>query len=146
VTLAALEPPFWKAFCEAVDREDLVEAHGTTDPATREALHEELADLFATRTRAEWGDRFEGIDATVEPVHTLAEAIDHPQTAARGVIERPADAPPRIGFPAQSSDHPEPDEHVPGYGEHTASALREVGYDDTDLDRLNETDGAVFGD
>ena len=146
VTLAALEPPFWQAFCEAVDRKDLTDVHGSTNHATRVALREELAALFASRTRAEWDEQFDGVDATVEPVRTLAVAIDHPQTAARGVIERPADVPPRIGLPARSSARPEPNKRVPEYGEHTASVLREAGYDDADFERLRETDAAAFGD
>ncbi|EMA45409.1 CaiB/BaiF CoA transferase family protein [Halococcus saccharolyticus] len=145
VTLAALEPAFWQAFCETVDREDLVDSHGSTDPAIRKALREDLSDVFATRTRAEWDEQFEGVDATVEPVRTLSEAIDHPQTAARDVIERSADAPPRIGFPVQSSDHADAAERVPEHGEHTAAVLREAGYDDTDLERLRETGAAGFG-
>lgn len=146
MTLAALEPPFWQAFCEAVDRKDLTDVHGRTDYATRVALREELAALFASRTRAEWDEQFDGVDATVEPVRTLAEAIDHPQTAACGVIERPTDVPPRIGLPARSSARPEPNKRVPEYGEHTASVLREAGYDDADFERLRETDAAAFGD
>jgi alpha-methylacyl-CoA racemase len=145
VTLAALEPPFWQAFCEAVGREDLVDAHMTSDPSTRAALREELVELFAERTREEWDEAFDGIDATVEPVRTLTEALDHPQTESRDLIERGA-GPDRIGFPARSSDHAESGAGIPGHGEHTASVLREAGYEDTDIERLRETDAAAFGD
>ncbi len=143
VTIAALEPPFWQAFCEAVGREDLVDAHMSEDSATRAALREELSEIFAKRTREEWEEQLKDVDATVEPVRTLAEALSHPQTDSREVVEHTG--PPRIGFPARSSNHSEPGEGVPGHGEHTESVLREAGYEDSDFERLRETEAALFG-
>jgi alpha-methylacyl-CoA racemase len=145
VTIAALEPQFWRTFCEAVGREDLVDVHMSEDSATRAALREELVELFAQKSREEWQAQFEGIDATVESVRTLTEALDHPQTDSRELVERGA-GPDRIGFPARSSEHAESGEGVPDHGEHTESVLREAGYEDDDFERLRETDAAVFGD
>ncbi|WP_049996745.1 CaiB/BaiF CoA transferase family protein [Halococcus sediminicola] len=145
VTIAALEPPFWRAFCETVGREDLVDMHTITDDATRAALREELIEIFAARTREEWEQVFENSDATVEPVRTLPEALDHPQTDSRGLVERNLE-PARIGFPARSSNHADPASGVPAHGEHTAQVLREAGYTDGDLDELRETGAAAFGE
>jgi crotonobetainyl-CoA:carnitine CoA-transferase CaiB-like acyl-CoA transferase len=89
VTLAALEPKFWAAFCTAVGHDELVDEHGTDDPATREALRETLEAIFAGRTRAEWEADLGAIDATVGPVNTPAEAVGSPQVGARGVIGNP---------------------------------------------------------
>lgn len=144
MTLAALEPTFWQAFCETVGREDLLEAHMTQEQATRAALREELIEVFASKTREEWETQFEGSDATVEPVRTLTEALSHPQTASRGLIERES-GPPRIGFPARSSNHPDPGKGVPKHGEHTASMLRAAGYDKDGLAELQEEGAASFG-
>ncbi|RJS98141.1 CaiB/BaiF CoA-transferase family protein [Halococcus sp. IIIV-5B] len=144
VSLGALEPVFWERFCETVDRPDLVEVHGTEDGATRTALREELDAIFAGRTHEEWEELFADTDATVEPVRTLTEALSHPQTASRELVER-GPGPVRIGLPARSSAPAEPGAGVPRHGEHTASVLREAGYGDGDLDRLRETDAAVFG-
>ena len=145
VTIAALEPGFWRAFCEIVGREDLVEMHMTTDDATRAALREELAEIFAAKTREEWAQEFENSDATVEPVRTLSEALDHPQTDSRGVVEWSAE-PARIGFPARSTDHADLGAGVPAHGAHTAQVLREAGYTNEDLDGLRETGVASFGE
>ncbi len=140
VTLGALEPRFWRAFCEAVDREDLIGTHMTDDPAEREALRAELTELFGTRSRDEWEEHFEGVDATVEGVYTPAEAFEHPQLAARGVVQGGADGAPRVGFPAKGSALPEPaDGDVPGHGEHTEALLRDAGVDPDALDRLLES-------
>jgi crotonobetainyl-CoA:carnitine CoA-transferase CaiB-like acyl-CoA transferase len=43
-----------------------------------------FADLFKTRTRAEWCALLEGTDACFAPVLTTDEAILHPHNRARG--------------------------------------------------------------
>ncbi|ELY64982.1 CaiB/BaiF CoA transferase family protein [Natrinema versiforme] len=142
VTLAALEPKFWEAFCEDAGCEDLVDYHGSEDPAELEAVREELTALFAARTRDAWLDELSD-EAMVGPVCTPAEALEHPQLEARGLIERPDDAPPRVGFPAVGSNVPERrDESVPGHGEHTDELLASVGYDEGKRAALRET-GAI---
>lgn len=63
------------------------------------ALREKLAETFRTRTRDEWCRLFEGTDACVAPVLSLAEAPAHPHNRARGTfaeadgIIQPAPAP-----------------------------------------------------
>ncbi len=141
VTFAALEPQFFMAFCEAIDREDLKGAH-MSDGAEREALREELTEIFGSRTRDEWTEYLDGVEASVEPVYTLTEALEDDQIAARNVIwdERR----PRIGFPAQGSDAPtDRGRPVPGQGEHTGEILREVGYSEAQLEELAEA-GAIL--
>lgn len=142
VTLAALEPKFWAAFCEEVDREELVDAHGSDDPAELAAVREELEDVFASRSRDAWIEQLSD-ETMVGPVCTPAEAVEHPQLEARGLVERPDDAPPRVGFPAAGSNVPEDhDESVPDHGEHTDELLASVGYDEDELAELRET-GAI---
>ncbi len=67
LTVAALEPKFWRNLCGLLGRDDLV------DRAFEPALPE-LAALFRTRTLAEWCTLLEGKDTCVGPVLTLAEA------------------------------------------------------------------------
>lgn len=134
VVLAALERPFWESFCEAINREDLIDAHDSEDPAVREALREELAAVFTERTRDDWerdlGDR----DTTVSGIYSLSEALENPQTKVRGIIERSGETP-RIGFPA-IADRPETDETLPSLGEHTDEILNAAGYSDEKIESL----------
>ncbi|WP_222920228.1 CaiB/BaiF CoA-transferase family protein [Natrinema sp. SYSU A 869] len=142
VTLAALEPKFWTAFCEEVGREELLDAHGTDDPAELAAVREELEALFASRSRDAWLEDLSD-ETMVGPVCTPAETVEHPQLEARELIERPDDAPPRVGFPAMGTNAPESrDESVPEHGEHTDELLASVGYDESERDALRES-GAV---
>ena len=143
LTLAALEPTFWAAFCDAVDRPDLRDLHGTTDPAERRALREELEALFAERPREAWIERLADAEAMVAPVLRPAELVDDPQLAERGLIERPDDAAPRIGFPARSTVAPAPtDASAPAHGEHTDPVLAELGLSGADIAGLRD-DGVI---
>jgi alpha-methylacyl-CoA racemase len=83
LTLAALEPKFWRRFCELVEREDLI-------PRSHDA-HAELEALIGGRTLADWLELFEGEDVAVGPVATYAEA--ETRFAQRGTVARP----PRLG-------------------------------------------------
>ncbi|GAA0460585.1 CaiB/BaiF CoA-transferase family protein [Halococcus dombrowskii] len=138
VTIAAIEEKFWREFCEAVDREDLLDAHMTTDPAERAALREELTDLFAEKTRDEWEAELGDVDAMVAPVWTLGEALSSEHATARELIDRDTGAP-RVGFPAQVSEPPaETGGPAPEHGEHTDTVLQSVGFDAADIQSLSE--------
>ena len=67
LTVAALEPKFWRNLCDLLDRPDLI------DRAFEPRLLE-LEELFRSRTQQDWLDLLEGKDTCVGPVLTLAEA------------------------------------------------------------------------
>lgn len=68
LTIGALEAHFWRNFCEAIGREDLVSRQA--DPAAVPVV----ADILAVKTRAEWMAFFGDRDVCVEPCLDLAEA------------------------------------------------------------------------
>jgi alpha-methylacyl-CoA racemase len=67
LTVAALEPKFWRNLCDLLDRPDFL------DRAFDVELPE-LAALFRTRPQREWLELLEGKDTCVGPVLTLVEA------------------------------------------------------------------------
>jgi alpha-methylacyl-CoA racemase len=67
LTVAALEPKFWRNLCGLLDRPDLIDR--AFDPRLPE-----LEELFRSRTQRDWLDLLEGRDTCVGPVLTLAEA------------------------------------------------------------------------
>jgi len=135
VTLAALEPEFWKRFCEAVDRPELIDRQYAADPAEREAVREAVAAVFAERSRDEWEALLGDEDAMVAPVRSVAEALDSDQARERGLVV--GGDTPRVGLPVRPSEGlPGSDESVPELGADTDAVLREHGYDDDDLDAL----------
>jgi alpha-methylacyl-CoA racemase len=66
LTIAALEPQFWRRLCELLDRPDLL-------PRANDA-HAELEEIFRGRPLADWLELFDGEDVCAGPVATLREA------------------------------------------------------------------------
>ncbi len=97
------------------------------DPSTWPQLRQQIAAVFASRTRAEWETAFADTDACVAPVLSFAEAPQHPQLAARGTfvdvagVRQPAPAPRFSRTPSAVQSPPA----VPG--QHTREALTEWG-------------------
>jgi crotonobetainyl-CoA:carnitine CoA-transferase CaiB-like acyl-CoA transferase len=85
VALGALEEKFWRGFCEAVGRPDLIARHVTGD-ADQAALLEDVRHIFASRTRAEWLAHFAHHDVCLTPVNRPADALIDPHVVARGSV------------------------------------------------------------
>ena len=95
VSLGAIEPVFWRNFCEAIGRREWIPRHA--DPLPQTALIAELAVHFATGTRAEWDERLAPVDCCYQAVLEYGEVADHAQVAARGLVRR---VPAGSGVPA----------------------------------------------
>jgi crotonobetainyl-CoA:carnitine CoA-transferase CaiB-like acyl-CoA transferase len=72
LTVGALEPNFWRTFCQAIGREDLIDRQA--DPGAIP----EVASVLAGKTRAEWMAIFGDRDVCVEPCLDLSEAASPP--------------------------------------------------------------------
>ena len=104
----------------------------------REALESLMNAVLITRTRDEWIAAFDAAGVPVGPVHSLAEALAHPQTLARGMVadlvHPEAGATKTIGCPIHFSLTPTRiDRPAPRLGEHTRELLRAYGYADTEI-------------
>jgi alpha-methylacyl-CoA racemase len=86
VTLGAIEEKFWRNFCEAVGRPDLIARQWETMPQQR--LIADLAAVFATKSAAEWEATLGPVECCFAVVVEPLEVPDHPQVAARGMIAR----------------------------------------------------------
>ncbi len=84
LAVAPLEPQFYAVLLAKLGLS--ADAFPQGDVARWPALRAKLAEVFLTRTRAEWAQLFEGSDACVAPVLKLAEAPDHPHHRARGTF------------------------------------------------------------
>jgi alpha-methylacyl-CoA racemase len=71
VTVAALEPKFFRRLCELIGRPELASRQWD---AEQETLAADLAEIFAARTLETWLALFEGEDVSVGPVARLEEA------------------------------------------------------------------------
>ena len=111
------------------------------------ALTAAMSAVLATRTKAEWIAVFDAAGVPVGPVHSIGEALEHPQTLARDMVvdltHPQAGATKALGCPIHFSKTPTRiTRPAPMLGEHTREVLREYGYTDTDIDAL-VADGVV---
>jgi crotonobetainyl-CoA:carnitine CoA-transferase CaiB-like acyl-CoA transferase len=86
VTLGAVEPHFWAAFCTASGRPDWLERHG--EPLPQHALIAELDAHFSALTLADCIARYGTADCCFAPVADLAQAVESPHLQARGLVRR----------------------------------------------------------
>ena len=105
------------------------------------ALAEAMTAVLATRTRAEWIERFDAAGVPVGPVHSIGEALEHPQTQARGMVVEvdhvEAGRTRGIGCPLHFSATPTvAPQAAPALGQHSRDVLREYGYADGEIDAL----------
>jgi len=80
MSYCALESHFFSAFCQAVGRPDL-ESERNPDEAKKI-----IAAVFKTKTMKEWSEIFRSVDACVEPVYNIDEALESEQSAERGLV------------------------------------------------------------
>jgi alpha-methylacyl-CoA racemase len=141
VAVGAIEPPFYAR---------LLELSGIGDPAFDEQMNRNgwpllknrLADVFRTKTRAEWCAVMEGTDACFSPVLDWDEAPQHPHNVARktfievdGVLQ-PAPAPRFSATPAAPPVPPA------APGANSEAILAEWGVDAAAIDFLKDS-GAI---
>jgi len=147
VTLGALEPKFWQAWCRGVGREDLVEKQFERPGSD---AHAEVERIFLERTRDEWQAFASEHDCCLEPVLDLDEALDSELVKAREMVvklDQPgAEAPVSLlGVPVKLSRTPgAPAGPGPALGEHTTDVLSSLGYSAEEIDSLLES-GAAAG-
>jgi crotonobetainyl-CoA:carnitine CoA-transferase CaiB-like acyl-CoA transferase len=86
VMLGAVEPKFWRAFCEAADRSDWVGRQ--TEPLPQARLIADLAAYFKRLSLDEATGRFANADCCFSPVFDLEEALTSEQLRSRGLVRR----------------------------------------------------------
>jgi alpha-methylacyl-CoA racemase len=94
VAVGALEAPFFAALWRTLGLADLDPVPDHLDPNRWPEQTKRLEAAFIRRSRDEWGEVFEGIDACVSPVLAPDEVHTHPHTVARHGPRELADPPP----------------------------------------------------
>ncbi len=132
VALAALEPRFWKRFCRALGRRDLIGLQYRSDPES----HRRVAAAIAERSAAQWRELFAKHDLPGEAVLSLGEARDQPQVGERGLLAPAGAEGAPLGFPALiDGARPRAGAAVPAVGADTGRLLEELGLDEARLSR-----------
>jgi len=142
LSCGGLEPQFFSAFCNVIGKPNL--ASGGVDPPELSRVKEEVRAIIKTKTRDEWVDLFSKVDACVEPVFSLEEALSNSQTLERGmVIETKlpgGKTVKQLGHPIHYSVTP-PEYGPSGFtvGADTREVLRNLGYEEEEIKEFQIT-------
>lgn len=136
VSIGALEPKFWKSFCEGVGLE--FDMSAMMPGPHQAALSTKLVEIFRSKTRDEWTAFNAERDCCIEPVLEPHELEGDPQLRAREVFVtqetrwgKSTQVRLPVGAPASAP--------APAMGEHGRDILREAGFVDADIDALAAT-------
>lgn len=141
VAVGALEPQFYRELLVGLDL-DGDELPSQMDRDGWPEIRRAIAERFATRSRDEWSEHFEGTDACVAPVLSMEEAPNHPHNRARSTfievaeVIQPGPAPRFGGTPTDRPSSPA----LPG--QHTDEILSKLGYSSEQIGKLRSA-GAV---
>ncbi|HPU89765.1 MAG TPA: CaiB/BaiF CoA-transferase family protein [Spirochaetota bacterium] len=144
LSVGPLEPKFFDAFRKAIAMEG--ELAGM-DLSNIHDVKKAVALRIASKPLDEWMEAFSKVDACVEPVLTLAEAVSRPPVSERGMLVTVRTAAgsglTQIGNPIRFASG----DNCAGWagtapGRHTVEILRALGYDDDAIAQLRDC-GAI---
>lgn len=139
LSVGALEPKFWKNFCELIEMPELVEK--TVMPEDINSLKDKVRKRILEKTLKEWNSIFDGQDVCVEPVLTLKETLlEDEHVKARKLVREvkvAVDEDKKIkqmATPIKLSESPI-DYNKTGYplGYHTEEILKSMGFSDEEI-------------
>lgn len=140
-SVGSLEPQFMQQFCAAIGRPELAARGLSPKTEDQQALKREIAIAFEKHDFSEWQARFAALDACVEPMLSIAEAVEHPQLRERGVVTQvptgQGGEQRQIACPIRfSAGLPDPRHIGAALGAHTAEVMAELGYTDEQVAAL----------
>jgi crotonobetainyl-CoA:carnitine CoA-transferase CaiB-like acyl-CoA transferase len=144
LTLAALEPDFWAAFCQAAGRPDLL-ASQFAPAVPGEPAYDDLCRLFGSRTRDEWTTALQDSDCCCEPVLDLHSAAESAAVLALRILHDGSLRPPLDfgdGGPGISPPAGELGEKAPDLGADNAAVLSALGFSPAEAEALRQ-DGVI---
>lgn len=147
IVLALHVGPFWRRFCRAVGREELIfdERFRTTDDRreNRDLLVPIVEAILREKTRAEWEEVLTEADVPHGPIFDVVEAFQQPQLRERGLFQQfqhpTAGQVEVVGSPIRHAGETSlpPPTPPPLYGQHTREVLTDLlGYEPDFVEKL----------
>ncbi|SPY07734.1 CaiB/BaiF CoA transferase family protein [Oligella urethralis] len=137
IAIGAIEPQFYQLLVELCGVQDLAIFQEQMNRALWPQQKQAWAELFATKTQAQWCEILEGTDACFSPVLDFNEAVHYAHHQARASFQQidgiacPAPGPILSRTPATAGEvHPA--------GAHTAAILQSLGYSAEEIQGFRE--------
>ena len=136
---------FWRKFCSAIGREDMVEDARFRTTADRQAnrveLEAQVCAILAKRTARDWSEVFTRMDIPHGQVRSIGEAIEQDVIRERELlrtVDHARAGPIRLlGSPLRFDGFDARDYKAsPLLGEHTRAVLADLGLGEAEIDRL----------
>ncbi|MFI7167327.1 CaiB/BaiF CoA transferase family protein [Rhodococcus erythropolis] len=135
----------WRKFCAIAGLDDMVDDPRFRTNADRVANRVQTDELvqkvISQRLVAYWNEELAKVGVPCAPINTLKEVLDHPHTAASGIVveyDHPYGGPIKsIGLPLTLGDVPrQAGTPPPVHGQHTQEILEELGYSERQIENL----------
>jgi len=136
----------WRSFFAAIGKADVLEKDPRFASVGKRVQHideiyAEVSDILLTRTTDEWMELLKKADIPVTPMHDMESIRHDPHLLATGFFED--EAHPTEGKLTRmrvagdwTGTQPASTRHAPNLGEHSVEILREAGYADQDIKKL----------
>jgi alpha-methylacyl-CoA racemase len=143
VAIGAIEPQFYAELLRLSGLDQRDDLPHQMDRARWGEAKTILAEVFRSKTQAEWNELMEASDACYAPVLTMSEALEHPHNVARGSFVEVAGLPQPAPAPRFSRTPGEVQRPPAHSGQHTDEILADwLGADAEQVAKLR-ADGAV---
>ena len=145
ITAGTISDSEWQGFCRASGDPELATDPRFATPSARSvsatARINKMAEYIGQHTTAEWLERLDAADVPCAPILRRGEIIHNEQVIARGIIaefDQPKVGRVRQPKPAARFEINEAaiGGPAPRVGEHSRDVLRELGYDDSAIDKM----------
>ncbi|MEN6621389.1 MAG: CaiB/BaiF CoA-transferase family protein [Smithella sp.] len=143
MSVGPLENKFSFIFYETIGRPDLISPRGIM-PENKEEAKKQIRKIFKEKTRDEWVEIFCRVDACVEPVLSVQEALDNEQSRDREiVVEINLPEGRKVRQPALpikfSGYKPEYKKTGVSAGSDTKEIMKELGYSNEEISEMEKT-------